>query len=202
MCCALFIFLSFIVRCFFCYFWFVICYLLLVLFYLLFEGAKVQKMLTSVLSEGAKAWEWGVARCTCGVARFSRDVGWPKCSPKVPNGSKSAPKRNQMDPKWSQRDPKWSQGVPKGSQGDPNGSQMGAESEPKSSPKLTKKRSRCILGENGGIKVPKRQHIGITTRNLGLKIVKNRGKKWWENMLSNTCDFYAKMLENKCWFYV
>ena len=32
-----------------------ICCLLFVIFYLLFEGAKIQKMLTSVLSEGAKA---------------------------------------------------------------------------------------------------------------------------------------------------
>ena len=155
----------------------VVCYLSLVILNLLFEGAKIQQMLTSVLSDGAKTWRMG--RCTLHVGRCALhgDVGPPKCSPKVPNGSKSAPKRNQRDPKWSQRDPKWSQGVPKGSQGDPNGSQMGAESEPKSSPKSTKKRSRCILGENGGIKVPKRQHIGITTPNLGLKSVKNRDKK-------------------------
>ena len=104
----------------------VVCYLSLVILNLLFEGAKIQQMLTSVLSDGAKTWRMG--RCTLHVGRCAlHGGGWPK----VPNGSKSAPKRNQRDPKWSQRDLKWSQGVPKGSQGDPNGSQMGAKIEPK-----------------------------------------------------------------------
>ena len=102
MCCALFIFLSFIVSCYFCYFWFVICYLLLVIFYLLFEGAKIQKMLTSVLSESAKGWEWGIARCTWGVAHCTRDVGWPTWHQKAIKWSQ----RPNIDQKGAERGPK------------------------------------------------------------------------------------------------
>ena len=92
-------------------------------------------------------------------------------------GDRNASQRCQMDPKGRPKGAKGTQNGAKGCQKGAKGTQIGAKWEPKSSPKSTKKRSRCILGEKGGIKVPKMQNIGITTPNLGLKNEKNWDKK-------------------------
>ena len=113
----------------------VVFYLSLVILNLLFEGAKIQQMLTSVLSDGAKTWRMG--RCTLHVGRCALHGGrratkmlpkgakWiQKRAQKEPNGPKMEPTGPKMEPRGAKREP----GGPKW---EPNGSRKRAKIEPK-----------------------------------------------------------------------
>ena len=84
----------------------VICYLSLVIFNLIFEGAKMQKMLTSVLAEGAKTWR--VGRCTLHEGRWVTDM--------LPNDIQKEPKGPKMEPRGAKREPRGAKWEPKGYQ--------------------------------------------------------------------------------------
>ena len=94
----------------------VVCYLSLVILNLLFEGAKIQQILASVLSDGAKAWRMG--RCTLHVGRCALHGGrW--ATKMLPKGAKWIQKRAQKEPKGPKMEPGGAKREPRGAKIEP-----------------------------------------------------------------------------------
>ena len=125
----------------------VVCYLSLVILNLLFEGAKIQQMLTSVLSDGAKNMENGAVHVACGALRVARGR---RATKMLPKGAKWIQKRAQKEPKGPKMEPRGAKREPRGPKWEPNGSRKRAKIEPK----INQKAFTLHLGE----KVPKHQY--------------------------------------------
>ena len=75
----------------------------LVIVNLFFEGAKIQKMLTTVLAEGAKTWRMG--RCTLHEGRWATEM-LPRGAKWIQKVAQKEPKGPKMEPRGAKREPR------------------------------------------------------------------------------------------------
>ena len=120
----------------------VICYLSLVIVNLFFEGAKIQKMLTTVLAEGAKTWRMG--RCTLHEGRWATEM-LPRVAKWIQKVAQKEPKGPKMEPKGPKMKPRGDKREPRGPKWEPNGSRKRAKIEPKTDPKIEQVENKKLI---------------------------------------------------------